>query len=319
MSYASIILISVRRRRATLAPVPELPDEFARRIALIASDRESGASEILDTALELLRDARDAGLAMRPVARGLCRAQPSMAPIWNATLEAIATEERPHRLDRFAQRVARAPAALARVAVEVLAPPPAGMARQGPLRLVTISFSRSVGTVLEALHQLRPVRLACSESRPALEGRRLASRLAGRGIPVTCFADAAIGHALAAADAVLVGADAVGPEWFLNKSGTRMLAAAATLQGVPVYVVASRDKFVPHAVGARLVAREGEPGEVWEAPPASVEVRNPYFESTPLDLVTAVISDAGLLGAGMVPDVCESLHDPLVLEALEDL
>jgi translation initiation factor 2B subunit (eIF-2B alpha/beta/delta family) len=34
-------------------------------------------------------------------------------------------------------------------------------------------------------------------------------------------------------------------------------------------------------------------------------VRNPYFESTPFDLVAAVISDIGVLGTGMIPDVCE--------------
>ena len=188
-----------------------------------------------------------------------------------------------------------------------------------PLRVVTISLSRSVITVIDAIRQARTVRVSCSESRPALEGRRLASRLAALGVPVTCFSDAAIGHALAAADAVLLGADAVGPEWFLNKSGTRMLAAAAARQGVPVYLVATRDKFVGHAVGARLAIREGSAGEVWESPPAGVEVRNPYFESTPLDLVTSVISDAGLLGAGMVPDVCNAIQDAVMLDALDEV
>src|SRR5436190_1738139 len=82
--------------------------------------------------------------------------------------------------------------------------------------------------------------------RPALEGRRLASRLAAAGIAVTYFSDAAISQALGGADAVVFGADAVAPEWFLNKSGTRMLAAAAGQQGLPVHVIATRDKFVSH-------------------------------------------------------------------------
>ena len=84
-----------------------------------------------------------------------------------------------------------------------------------------------------------------------------------------------------------------------------MLAAAATQQGVPVYVVAGRDKFVGRELAARLVIRSGEPAEVWDSPPAGVDVRNPYFEVIPLDLVTAVISDVGILGTGMIPDVCE--------------
>ena len=296
-------------------------------MALLASDRESGASEILDEVIAILQDTRRSGVPLKPVARALVRAQPSMAPVWNAVLEAVASESRPERFDRFTERVARSPAALARFAAECFAPadPRAGRPEPrrgavepgaGPLRLVTISFSRSVAIVIDAVRRARPIRVSCSESRPALEGRRLAAQLASAGVPVTCFGDAAIGHALAAADAVVFGADAVGPEWFLNKSGTRMLAAAAAQQGVPVYVAATRDKFVSHAVGARLVVGEGAAPEVWDGPPPGVEVRNPYFESTPLDLVTGIISDVGVLGAGMVPEVCNSAHDPITLRAL---
>jgi len=129
------------------------------------------------------------------------------------------------------------------------------------------------------------------------------------GVPVTCFTDAAIGHALGGADAVLVGADAVAAEWFLNKSGTRMLAATAAQEGVPLYVLASRDKFVSHTIANRLAGREGSSAEVWQGAPAGVAVRNPYFESTPLDLVTAIITDAGVLGAALAPEVCASMEE----------
>jgi translation initiation factor 2B subunit (eIF-2B alpha/beta/delta family) len=238
-----------------------------------------------------------------------------MASVWNAALEAIASEGDPVRFERFAQRVARGPDTLARFARQCFSVD----AGPSPLRLVTISSSRSVLTVVNAIRPVRDVRVLCSESRPALEGRALAARLASQGIPVTCFSDAAIGHALPGADAVLVGADAIGPEWFLNKSGTRMLAAAAQQHGIPVYVAATRDKFVSQSVGAHLVIREGAAAEIWDAPPAGVEVRNPYFESTPLDLVTMIISDVGLLGAGMVPDLCKSIHDPAALAALDEV
>ncbi len=275
---------------------------FEARIALLASDRESGASEILDELLGVFRDAVAAGVPLLPVARAACRAQPSMASVWNAALEVVASDRPAERLEAFAARVGRAPDALARVA--------AGYFQadgSGPLRLVTISFSRTVMTVLERIAATRPLRVSCSESRPALEGRRLASRLAAAGIAVTYFSDAAISQALGAADAVVFGADAVAPEWFLNKSGTRMLAAAAGQQGVPVHVVATRDKFVSHAVGARLVMREGAAREIWESPPAGVIVRNPYFESTPLELVTSLITDMGVLGAGLAMDVSDAI------------
>jgi translation initiation factor eIF-2B subunit delta len=288
--------------------------EFTRRIAVLASDRESGASEILDEALAILADALASGADLIPIARGLCLAQPTMAPIWNATLAALAGRDDPERFTRFTQRVARAPDALARFALECFSDAeamdqPGNARRAAPLRLVTISFSRSVARVLEVLGQTRSLRVACSEGRPALEGRRLATRLAEVGVPVTCFTDAAIGHALGGADAVLVGADAVAAEWFLNKSGTRMLAATAAQEGVPLYVLASRDKFVSHTIANRLAGREGGSAEVWQGAPAGVAVRNPYFESTPLDLVTAIITDAGVLGAALAPEVCASMEE----------
>ncbi|HEY6360762.1 MAG TPA: hypothetical protein VIX63_06635, partial [Vicinamibacterales bacterium] len=185
----------------------DVPAGLRHRIALLASDHESGASEILDEVVRVLRDALRAGAPIKPVARALCRAQPSMAPVWNSALEALASAHAPERFERFVERVARAPAALARFGTDCFSDD----TPHAPLRLVTLSFSRSVLVVVDALARARTVRVACSEGRPALEGRRLASHLAASGTAVTCFSDAALGHALASADAVLVGADAVAP------------------------------------------------------------------------------------------------------------
>ena len=295
--------------------MPELSGELRARIARLAADRESGASEILIEALAILGAVRARGEPIGAAVRALCRAQPSMASVWNAGIEALAAGGDAQRFERFAHRVGRSREALARFARECFSLEIAA----GPLSLVTLSFSQSVLAVVDAIRQLRAVRLSCGEGRPALEGRRMASEIASLGVPVMCYGDAALGQALAAADAVLVGADAITPDWFLNKCGTRMLAAAALQKGIPVYVAATRDKFVSQAVGSRLVIRDGSPKEIWDTPPPGVDVRNPYFEPTPLDLVTTIISDFGLLGADMVPAVCESSHDAEVLRALDDV
>ena len=278
-------------------PVEGGREQLTRRIEALGANRTSGASGILTEALDILSLARAAQMNVQEVATAICDAQPTMAPLWNA---AAALSPDSDRLKQFAERVRRAPAAIARYAAAHFVD-----GSSDPLRVVTISSSSSVVVVLTAIRATRPIRVACSESRPALEGRRLAADLAGNGVPVTYFTDAAIAHALHDADAVIVGADAVAASWFFNKSGTHMLAAAAAHQGVPVYVVASRDKFVGRELTARLVIRSGAPSEVWDTPPAGIDVQNPYFESIPIDLVTAVISDIGILGTGMIPDVCE--------------
>jgi translation initiation factor 2B subunit (eIF-2B alpha/beta/delta family) len=155
-----------------------------------------------------------------------------------------------------------------------------------------------------ALVRVRPVDFACTEGRPVFEGRTLATRLAAAGCAVRFFTDAAIGHALEGCDAVVVGADAVAAQWFINKSGTRLLAHAASRYGVPVYVLAGREKFVSGEVEAHLEIVEGALDEVWPNAPDGITVRNPYFERTPLDLVAGVITDAGMLGADDVARAC---------------
>ena len=286
--------------------------ELRRRVSLIAADRVSGASDLLRQAVGVVSEGLRTGAPIPPMARALCEAQPSMAPLWNLAAEALAAEREPEQWARFVQRLERAPRSLARWAVDGF-----GIDRStGPIDIVTISSSSAVLISVQAVAEHRPVRLSCAESRPALEGRALATRLAAAGIPVTMFGDAAIAEALAAADAVLVGADAIAPDWFLNKCGTRMLASAAAQRGIPVYVAATRDKFVGATIAARLRIREGDAAEIWDAPPPGIEVRNPYFESIPLELVTAVITDGGVLGAALVPDVCEAALDAAAVQAL---
>jgi translation initiation factor 2B subunit (eIF-2B alpha/beta/delta family) len=252
---------------------------FGERIAALAADRESGASKIVERAIGILRDGFSADADIQGIARAVVRAQPSMAPVWNAALAAVASRE---GLEAFAQRTAAAPTALTRTALDLFAD-------RAPGHIVTISYSGSVAGVIEALHRVRPLRVTCSESGPAMEGRALANRLAALGVDVTCTADAALDASVRSADAVLVGADAVAARWFLNKTGTRTLAAAARAERVPVYVAASHDKFAAAAVAARLA------------------VHGTWFEQTPLADVTSLIAEGAVLDAGMVRGACEAL------------
>src|SRR5918994_5662333 len=128
--------------------------ELEKRIAVLAADRESGASEILAVAIAILRDAVE-GVELLEVAEALQRAHPSMAPIWNATAAALNGD-----LDRFAQRVARAPQAIARFAADLLE---LGLPPAAPLRIVTLSYSGTVAYVLESLARRRSLDVAGTE------------------------------------------------------------------------------------------------------------------------------------------------------------
>jgi translation initiation factor 2B subunit (eIF-2B alpha/beta/delta family) len=283
--------------------------DIADRIGLLRADRTSGASELVSQAAAILSEVLAAGWDVRHVGGELVRAQPSMAPMWNLVACALRSGTDPAVFSRYVERIERGPSILAQHGAQLLE---LG-AEARPLQLVTFSGSRTVQLLIESTAQRRGLVVAVAEGRPALEGRRFAEILAARGIRITFYTDAALAQALDGADALVVGADAVSPTWFLNKSGTRMLAAAAAQQGVPVYVCATRDKFLSSAVAGRLVIRDEPADEIWPSPPPGVTVRNRYFERIPLDLVSAVVSDAGVLDPSMMPEACSSSYDRLVL------
>jgi translation initiation factor 2B subunit (eIF-2B alpha/beta/delta family) len=227
-----------------------------------------------------------------------------MAPMWIAAALALAdaADDRP-RLERFAQQAARSPAAVARLAADLIA----GDEPLRGRRVVTCSFSGAVLACCRALAARAPLRVACAEGRPAFEGRRLATLLAADGIAVDFYSDAGIGEALEGSAALVLGADAVAPGWFVNKTGTAALAALAQYRGVPAYLLAGREKFLPDRLAALVSLSGGPPGELWEAPPAGVDVRNCYFERIPLEFVAAVVTDTGVAEAGAVAEICDAV------------
>ncbi|HJN45182.1 MAG: hypothetical protein QGI10_06955 [Vicinamibacterales bacterium] len=291
-----------------------MDDSLTREVTAIAQDHRSGASTLLRRALAVLRQASATGPAsLERLSPMVCRAQPSMGALWNAVCTALAAEDPVKALDRFERETDRAEQAVIRVAATLL------MEGDGSLRLATCSASRTVAWVVETVGAQRTVRVACAEGRPIYEGREMVAGLAAAGLAVDVYTDAGLGAALHLSDVLLLGADAVTGDWVINKAGSAQLAALAGELGVPVYVVASRDKFVPPGVAALLQLRQGPAAEVWDQPPPGVTVRNPYFERVPLTLVRAVLSDGGMLDAGQVMKSCLEADRPLAIARLTSL
>jgi len=135
--------------------------------------------------------------------------------------------------------------------------------------------------------------LFATESRPMLEGHTVAAHAAKLGIPVTLVADAAAALIMDRIDVVLVGADRVTSRSLINKIGTRMIALAARERGRPVYAICDTSKFDRRAEIQTPLA-ERNPSELWPGAPQDVKVLNVYFEETPLDLITGIITEDGI-------------------------
>jgi methylthioribose-1-phosphate isomerase len=143
------------------------------------------------------------------------------------------------------------------------------------------------------------------ETRPLLQGSRLTAwELHRSGVPVTLIADGMIASRLRLGDvrAIFVGADRIAANGdFANKIGTYGLALAARAHGIPFYVAAPTSTVDPATPnGTAIPIEEREPDEVtgWRghrSAPAGVGVWNPAFDMTPADLVTAIITDRGIV------------------------
>ncbi|MEU4322019.1 S-methyl-5-thioribose-1-phosphate isomerase [Nocardia fluminea] len=172
-------------------------------------------------------------------------------------------------------------------------------------RLATSAVGTAIGA-LRVLHERGAVAdVIVDETRPLLQGARLTAwELAEAGIPHRLTIDSAAAWAMATGqvDAVLVGADRITANGDVaNKIGTFSLALAARHHGIPFIVVApesTRDTAM--ATGAQIVVEQRAAAEVTgfggvATAPADTAVFNPAFDVTPTDLVTAVVTEDGVV------------------------
>lgn len=171
--------------------------------------------------------------------------------------------------------------------------------------LATVAWGSALGVVWH-LHARGLVdSVLVDETRPLLQGARLTAwELAEAGVPYRIQPDGAAAAAMARGlvDAVLVGADRIAANGDVaNKIGTYGLAIAAAYHGIPFVVVAPSstvDTTVPD--GAGIVIEERDPGEILDfggtrVAPEGAEVFNPAFDVTPHGLITAVVTEQGVL------------------------
>ena len=171
--------------------------------------------------------------------------------------------------------------------------------------LATAGHGTALGIVRSAKH--KGVSVVACETRPYLQGARLTAwECLQEGIPCTLVTDNMAGHLMSRkeVDLVIVGADRIAANGDVaNKIGTYTLAVLARRHGLPFMVAAPLSSFdFATADGSAIPIEERSADEVtgyrgmrWA--PAGVTVRNPAFDVTPADLVTAVISEKGVLGA----------------------
>ncbi len=171
--------------------------------------------------------------------------------------------------------------------------------------LATAGYGTALGVVRAAVESGKAIDVYADETRPYMQGARLTAwELQQEGIDVTVITDNMAGHFFQqeSFDVVIVGADRIAANGdTANKIGTYTVAVLAKAHGVPFYVAAPASTIDVNCPSGDVIPIEERSGsEVSEAfgkriTPEGVAVRHPAFDVTPARLITAIITDRGVL------------------------
>jgi methylthioribose-1-phosphate isomerase len=273
--------------------------------------------------------------ALEAVAERLGATRPTAVNLrWalDRVLAAVASAETPEAVAAVAEAEASrlheqqrdADWAMADAACALLSPPDDEAARAatvithcntGPL--ATGGLGTALGAVIEAHRRGLVADVLVDETRPRLQGARLTAwELARHGVPAHVIADGAAAWLVGqrGVTAALVGADRIAANGdTANKVGTLGLALACAHHGVPLYVVAPLSTVdLATADGAAIPVEERDEREVLEADGVALatpdaRALNPAFDVTPAALITAIVTERGVLRSPYGRSLADSL------------
>jgi translation initiation factor eIF-2B subunit delta len=247
------------------------------------ADRTSGAAEMMRHASDILRlfvkgyTGESFFESLLSLGKQLINAQPTMVPIYNLVDDILAFAKEGNR-EKILEKLNVAPLSLAKGALPLF---------NDYDTILTHSYSSSVIQVLSEVAKTRKgIHIIVCESRPGREGIKTLHAL--KDVETTFIVDAAALLELKQVNKVVVGADALYMDSFVNKIGTLALALGANHSHIPFYVVSEGSKYLPLSY-APLIQKEYPPEEVLQ----NGNVDNPYFEKIPMEFVTKLIAEGG--------------------------
>jgi translation initiation factor 2B subunit (eIF-2B alpha/beta/delta family) len=283
-----------------------LPQDIETRIEEIRLDNTSGAVRLAKKAAETLTDmvenvdvssTSQLTAFIKLTVQALVRAQPAMAPIFNLankTLLAIddLTDEKEIRqavntsCQHFIKQLDTSGQTISKLTVDLI---------KDNSTIIVHSYSDTVlNSLLFAKEAGKKFDVICTESRPMKEGVYLSERLGKEGIKVTLIVDSAVFSFLPEAQLILVGADALSPHGLVNKIGTLGLALAAEKFKIDFYTLCSLEKILPANYKIKLKDQK-DPKEIITETIDNVTPINYYFDITPLEYLTGILTEKGLM------------------------
>ena len=305
LSYDSAASVAHGIRAMVVRGAPAIGCAAAYGVAL-------EALRLKETAPEAFRSGMEKGFASlaqsRPTAVNLFWALQRMRQVWQsmgAAAPAVVAErllDEAHEIHAEDIRINRAMGA---AGAALLADDARVLTHCNAGALATAGWGTALGVIRSAAEAGKKISVIADETRPFLQGARLTAwEMVQENIPVTLITDNMAGHLMAHGeiDAVIVGTDRVAANGDVaNKIGTYMVAVLARRHNIPFYVACPLSTIDMNiASGAEIPIEERAPEEVtgfrdcqWAA--QGVKVRNPAFDVTPAELVTALITEKGVM------------------------
>lgn len=169
--------------------------------------------------------------------------------------------------------------------------------------LATVAYGTALGVIRATKESGKKIKVIATETRPVQQGSRLtAFELKHDGIDVSLIPDTAVGYAMAnkLVNKVIVGADRVLRTGHVyNKIGTYQVAMMAKQHGIPFYVAAPLSTFDMKSNPQDVIIEQRKASEVTQigdkkTAPDGINVINPAFDMTPPDLISGIITEAGI-------------------------
>jgi methylthioribose-1-phosphate isomerase len=187
--------------------------------------------------------------------------------------------------------------------------------------LATIDYGTALGVIYRAKQDGKRLKVFALETRPLLQGARLTAwELQKKGVDVTLISDSMaaalmqegrIDKVIAGADRIALNGDAA------NKIGTYNLAILSKYHKIPFYIAAPKSTFdFKIRTGRQIRIEERMSKEVTSfmgrlVAPCGVKVFNPAFDVTPNNLISAIITDKGIIK----PPYLKNIRDTLAAKA----
>ena len=178
-------------------------------------------------------------------------------------------------------------------------------------RLACVGWGTALGVVRSAVEAGKEIHVYACETRPLNQGSRLTAwELSQDGIPVTLICESASGSLMRRGmiNKAIVGADRITRDAVFNRVGTYNHAIVAKYHKVPFYVAAPLFTFDLQHFSEDIEVEERGPEELQSMggcrlAPEGVDICNPSFDVTPLELVSALITEKGVFRPPLMPPI----------------